>query len=129
MNTDHWYEDAACKEVDPELWYPGHGESQSARKAKAICNGCAVQSECLEDAMKYEANDPQQYRWGIQGGLDAKERNALALGISPHHGTMRGWREHQEAEDTPCKSCENARQTSLRRQEALRVPSQRKAIS
>jgi len=61
-------EKAACKAVDPELFFSE--DDHEILKAKEICFGCPVRSLCLEYGLKV-AND------GILGGLTAKERMAL----------------------------------------------------
>jgi WhiB family transcriptional regulator, redox-sensing transcriptional regulator len=62
---------AACRDVDPELFFPiGNGpiaQAQSAR-AKAVCRTCAVIGECLRWAI-----DSGQAE-GVWGGTDAVER-------------------------------------------------------
>jgi hypothetical protein len=42
--------------------------------AKAICAECAARQECLAAALLEE----HRYRFGIRGGVDAKERRQLA---------------------------------------------------
>lgn len=61
-----WMRQAACRSVDPELFFPGRGES--TREAKAACAGCPVRVECLDYAI---ANGE---RHGIWGGLSPRER-------------------------------------------------------
>lgn len=79
-HTDRWYEQAACRD-DPDLekWFPtlkGHNlhESPGVREAKATCNECPVQAECLAAAMREEASLPSSSRHGIRGGLLPQER-------------------------------------------------------
>jgi len=68
---------AACRDVDPELFFPiGSGpiaEAQTAR-AKAVCRTCAVIGECLRWAV-----DTGQAE-GVWGGTDAAERRARITG-------------------------------------------------
>lgn len=65
-----WTEHARCAEVDPELFYPEHG-NQHSRAVKAICQTCPVQAECLEFAV---ANSE---RFGLWGGLTERERRSV----------------------------------------------------
>lgn len=69
VNTQPWVESAVCTSVDPDLWYPDHGESGSA--AKAICATCPVKIPCLEYALSREE------RWGIWGGVSANQRQLM----------------------------------------------------
>ncbi len=44
-----WMDEAECKGMDPELFFPSRGES--TREAKAVCAECSVRSECIEHAL------------------------------------------------------------------------------
>jgi WhiB family transcriptional regulator, redox-sensing transcriptional regulator len=66
-----WRAAAACRSVDPELFFPISDSAKSreqAAEAKAICSVCPVQRECLAFAMR---------TWqvhGIWGGTTVAER-------------------------------------------------------
>lgn len=64
-----WVEYAACREVDPEIFYPNKGDSN--RPAKTICSQCSVRDECLSTAL--EAGET----FGIFGGTSPRERMKL----------------------------------------------------
>lgn len=64
-----WINDAICAQIDPELWFPDNGDH---RAAKRICATCPVTAECLAFALQ---NEVSGHRYGIYGGLDAKQRN------------------------------------------------------
>jgi len=70
----HWRNDAACRDADPELFFPDR-EIRSARNqvktAKLICRDCPVQATCLSWAL-----DSGQES-GIWGGLTEHERRRL----------------------------------------------------
>ena len=70
----YWRDDAACRDADPELFFPDR-ETRSARTqvktAKLICRGCPVQVTCLNWAL-----DSGQES-GIWGGLTEDERGRL----------------------------------------------------
>jgi len=68
-DPDRWQVHAACRGMDPDLWFPQRGTSQA--EAKAVCAICPVRSECLEYAI---AN---RERYGIFGGLNEGERRGL----------------------------------------------------
>ncbi|MFH8597348.1 WhiB family transcriptional regulator [Streptomyces rimosus] len=69
-----WWEQAACLDEDPELFFPvgvtGPAAQQQA-DAKAVCRQCPVTSECLEWALETGQNH------GIWGGTDEEERRKL----------------------------------------------------
>jgi WhiB family transcriptional regulator, redox-sensing transcriptional regulator len=69
-----WRADAACRDADPELFFPD-GDTRSARAqvktAKLICRGCPVSATCLNWAL-----DSGQEA-GIWGGLTEGERHRL----------------------------------------------------
>lgn len=68
---------AACREIpDKEadkIFFPkaGNGHSQ----AKKICGDCLDRNECLAIALSFEV--PGEGRYGIWGGLSARERKRL----------------------------------------------------
>jgi WhiB family transcriptional regulator, redox-sensing transcriptional regulator len=70
----HWRADAACRDADPELFFPD-GDIRSARAqvtmAKLICRGCRVSATCLSWAL---ASGQEA---GIWGGLTEDERHRL----------------------------------------------------
>ena len=63
---ESWVTAANCLGVDPELFFPGRGES--TRAAKEVCAGCTVRTECLDHAIAV----PE--RFGVWGGLSERER-------------------------------------------------------
>jgi hypothetical protein len=75
-----WRHRAACRDVDPELFYPAADsgppiEAQVA-EAKTVCAGCPVRAECLTFAMSALPH-------GVAGGLTPAERRRYR-GRSPH---------------------------------------------
>lgn len=71
---DNWRHRAACRDEDPELFFPisnmGPGAQQTAQ-AKAVCARCPVQSECLNYALDNGLD------YGIFGGTTETERREL----------------------------------------------------
>ena len=65
-----WLDDARCREIGGDLWFPDTG--QSAAAAKRMCRSCPVQPACLAWAV---ATNPGS---GVFGGLTARERRRLA---------------------------------------------------
>jgi WhiB family redox-sensing transcriptional regulator len=80
-----WRLDAACADVDPELFFPETGQVPQAAQAKAVCAGCAVRGPCLEAALHGpQARDDHS---GIFAGTTARERVALRGRASYAQGT------------------------------------------
>jgi WhiB family redox-sensing transcriptional regulator len=68
-NRPAWMERGACRGEDRDLFFPVLGASTA--RAKAVCSGCPVRSECLD----YATADPEIA--GIWGGTSAKQRQKL----------------------------------------------------
>jgi WhiB family redox-sensing transcriptional regulator len=72
--TTTWRDVAACRDSDPNLFFPvgttGPALDQIA-EAKAICTGCLVQDDCLQYAL--ESNQEA----GVWGGYPEDERRRL----------------------------------------------------
>lgn len=71
--SDQWWAQAACGEVDPELFFVERGRSSAP--AKRICAGCPVRLPCLELALSAAGSYADDH--GIYGGLTPRERLAL----------------------------------------------------
>jgi WhiB family redox-sensing transcriptional regulator len=72
--VDDFRRHAACRKVDPELFFPegtGRAAVAQARLAKTVCRRCIVRMPCLEWALSSGQNE------GVWGGLDANERREL----------------------------------------------------
>ena len=67
-----WRDDAACRDAEPDLFFPDAGDIRSTRAqvkmAKLICRGCPVSTTCLSWALA----SGQEH--GIWGGLTEDER-------------------------------------------------------
>ncbi len=64
-----WRDDAACRGVDTDVFFPVTDEE--AAEAKAVCASCPVREECLEFALQTRQED------GVWGGLTETERRRL----------------------------------------------------
>ncbi|MBK3625465.1 WhiB family transcriptional regulator [Streptomyces sp. MBT49] len=71
-HSEHWAASAACREVDPALFFPedfGRAEARLiAEEAKSCCRRCPVVGACLEEALR------RGEAFGVWGGTDAAER-------------------------------------------------------
>ncbi|MFD5038480.1 WhiB family transcriptional regulator [Streptomyces sp. NPDC058378] len=71
---DNWRMHAACREEDPDLFFPIGSSGPAlvqAEEAKAVCGICPVREQCLEWALE-NGQDV-----GVWGGMDENERRAL----------------------------------------------------
>jgi WhiB family redox-sensing transcriptional regulator len=66
-NSD-WTSEAACRGSDPDTLFV-QGAAQN--RAKAVCLGCVVRTECLADALD------NRVEFGVWGGMTERERRAL----------------------------------------------------
>lgn len=66
MDTMKWQDDALCREVDPELFFPEL--SHPTTEAKRVCALCPVVDDCLAYAL--EADEP----FGVWGGWSPRQR-------------------------------------------------------
>src|SRR4029450_12849918 len=81
----NWRLEAACAEVDPELFFPESGQAPQVAAAKAVCAGCAVRGPCLEAALHGpQARDDHA---GIFAGTTASDRVRLRGRASMAQGT------------------------------------------
>ena len=74
VSIDSWRDAAACRSVEPDLFFP-IGTTGTAvdhiAAAKAVCATCPVTRECLEFAL--ETNQDS----GVWGGTSEEERRKL----------------------------------------------------
>lgn len=67
-SIDDWTTSAACRGMDPdELFVQGAAQN----RAKTVCAGCPVRTECLADALD------NRVEFGVWGGMTERERRAL----------------------------------------------------
>lgn len=78
--NDDWATLATCKQNQPdELFVRGAAQN----RAKQLCAGCPVKTECLAEALDNEIE------WGVWGGMTERERRAL-LRKRPNVTSWRG---------------------------------------
>ena len=66
--TEDWASRGACRTSDPDSLFV-QGAAQN--RAKAVCMGCPVRTECLSDALD------NRVEFGVWGGMTERERRAL----------------------------------------------------
>ncbi len=89
-----WMDEAACKGMDTDRFFPETGEGRKASEAKAICAGCQVQEPCRELAVR--GADSQDSDHGVFGGTLPPERGKLRPNRFPEPSAYRQRRELAE---------------------------------
>ena len=69
---ESWRQQGICSQTDPDIWFPGAGQTTQARLAIELCLQCPVRIECLEAALTSEDEER-----GICGGTTMKERKEM----------------------------------------------------
>lgn len=65
--------DRACRNLDPETFYPRHATGYA--KAVAVCHACPVEADCLAWAL-----DTRQ-SFGVFGGTTPDERHRMIKNV------------------------------------------------
>lgn len=84
-----WLTDAACREEDPELFFPltsGEAAYEQIRGAKNVCRRCPVRELCLTYAVETGQSA------GIWGGTTEEERRKLRANRHPRRRKKRAGR-------------------------------------
>ncbi|MGA5264756.1 WhiB family transcriptional regulator [Streptomyces griseoincarnatus] len=79
MAETDWSEQWLCRTADPDALFV---EGAAQNRAKALCSGCNVRTECLAYALD------QRIGFGVWGGMTERERRALLR----RRPTVTSWR-------------------------------------
>lgn len=93
-----WHAQAACRGMGWQLFFVERGEN--VQPARAVCEGCPVQAQCLEAA--------QSENFGIWGGQTAKERSKgrrRRQNRVARCGTNSGYFRHRRLGEDVCGPC------------------------
>jgi Transcription factor WhiB len=82
-----WLDQAACRDSNPEQFFPEPGEQAKAAEAKAICGYCQVRDHCLDLAVKAAGGLDQDH--GVFGGTLPAERSRLRGNTFPEPSVYR----------------------------------------
>lgn len=66
-----WREDAACRDMPPEIFFP---RRNTRAELKSVCAGCSVRAECLDEALEWGYS-------GWWGGTSATTRRKISDGV------------------------------------------------
>jgi Transcription factor WhiB len=70
-----WLDLAACRDSDPELFFPERGEQAKAQAAKQVCAACQVQPQCRDLAVRAASSREEDH--GIFAGTTPHQRSGL----------------------------------------------------
>jgi WhiB family redox-sensing transcriptional regulator len=70
-----WLAQAACRDTDPELFFPERGHARQGTAAKQVCAGCPVREPCRDLAVRAASGRGEDH--GIFGGTKPHERTGL----------------------------------------------------
>jgi WhiB family transcriptional regulator, redox-sensing transcriptional regulator len=93
-----WLDQAACRDLNPERFFPEPGEQTKAAEAKAICSGCQVRDQCRDLAVNAAGGIDADH--GIFGGTLPTERSRLRGNTFPEPSAYRQRRDLAEAAHT-----------------------------
>jgi WhiB family redox-sensing transcriptional regulator len=66
--ANQWVAKGACRSSDPDALFV---QGAAQQRAKAVCLGCPVRTECLSVALD------RKIEFGVWGGMTERERRAL----------------------------------------------------
>jgi len=102
-----WMERAACRGMDPDLFFPGRGAPTN--ELRGVCAACS----CLVECRAYSLHE----RFGFWGGMSEKERRKARAGLPvrpvqfrPHApcGTYGAYARHLRRKEAACDACKEA---------------------
>ena len=80
-DSDDWRELSACRDTDPDLFFPigtTGAAIEQIEAAKAVCRTCEAQPACLEFALMTNQES------GVWGGTSEEERRQLRKAWQTH---------------------------------------------
>lgn len=120
FNVGNWREQAACRGMDPDLFFPEKNQRAGA-EAVAACASCPVYEQCQGWAIPHESvgywgrmrpADRERRRKELGIKLDSPETNSP--GESAPCGTASGAKRHWRNGEEPCAACAEAYRAKAR---------------
>ena len=108
-----WPDQAACRDRDPDQFFPEPGDQAKAAGVKAICASCQVRDHCLDLAVTAAGGLDQDH--GVFGGTLPVERSRLRGNTFPSQastGRIGNW------PSSRCGHCWTSRPPGLEPQRA-----------
>lgn len=78
LHQEDWALQAKCRGMEDALFV----EASEQKRARSVCAGCPVRSECLAEALD------NRIEWGVWGGMTERERRLLLR----QHPDVKSWR-------------------------------------
>lgn len=102
VSAPAWQAFAACRDTDPDLFFPAAAPgtpayAAQAAEAIAVCSACPVRAQCLDQAL---SNREQ----GVWGGLAEDQRTPAARRAAARAGMCRKGR-HAKTGPGRCPAC------------------------
>jgi WhiB family transcriptional regulator, redox-sensing transcriptional regulator len=96
LMTD-WWDRAACRDEDPDLFFPA--SPARVAKAKQVCAICPVQAACLDWALRYRQD------YGVWGGTSEEERRTPGAPVTPRTAVLCASGRHLKDGPGRCPGC------------------------
>ncbi|SCL30459.1 WhiB family transcriptional regulator, redox-sensing transcriptional regulator [Micromonospora rhizosphaerae] len=68
---EDWWDRAACRGIDVDVFYPLPNDGAAAERALRVCGRCPIRAKCRQ----YAVSNREAY--GIWGGMTERQRAAL----------------------------------------------------
>ncbi len=82
-NERNWRHQAACKGMNPNIFFPTRGGNHTLCAAKAVCAACPVRTQCFQEGSAEYA--------GVWGGKSSTQRRKSGIPKSSFHKQYRKW--------------------------------------
>jgi WhiB family redox-sensing transcriptional regulator len=66
-----WRQQAACRGLDPAIFYPASDDDEESEAAQSVCAQCTVREACLEFALAVREKQ------GVWGGCTERDRRRI----------------------------------------------------
>ncbi|MCA9843233.1 MAG: WhiB family transcriptional regulator [Dehalococcoidia bacterium] len=110
-----WHHQAACRDHDPDLWFPRAGQNERVELAQSICRACPVLDQCRDWV---DRHDPPYGVWAglTQGDRDTKRGHRgsyrsdpwIKAALTHRCGTTAGYARHRRNDEEACQACKTA---------------------
>lgn len=101
VHSDDWTLQAKCRGMEDALFPEGADQ----KRARSICMGCPVRTECLAEALD------NRIEWGVWGGMTERERRQLLrqrTDIESWSAVLLGGKKKAAAKDAAGKAAEKS---------------------
>ena len=82
-NERDWRHLAACKGMDPNIFFPTRGGNDTLGLARNVCASCPVRTQCFQEGCTEYA--------GVWGGKSSTQRRKSGIHKSSFHKQYRKW--------------------------------------